>query len=82
MRYKGIANSKWQKSARGAVCCLHTSSLLMESLLPVTEILIKKENKYKCAHHSSHPVDDHHDVEDDDHDVEDGHHYPACIRTN
>ena len=46
-------------------------SLPKESLLPASEIFLKKKVR-KCTHHSCHAVDDHHDVEDDDQEVEDG----------
>ena len=52
-------------SARGTVWRLHQ---------PLT-----KESNYKGAHHSCHPVDDHHDVEDDDQEVEDGHHIQPVL---
>ena len=61
------------KSARGAVSCLHSTSLTRESLLPVSEILQQNQD-YKCARYSCHHEDDHHVVEADDHDSEDDHH--------
>ena len=39
---------------------------------------LTKKSNYKSAHHSCHPVDDHHDVEDDDQGCGRWPPYPAC----